>query len=109
MKWVIAIVVAALVGGGVWFHMTHKKEAEKIEDQARKEAAFAEMKIVKAKMDALNMWIDACRNHSAPSKLDGAYDGFSYDKQSDYVSQEREQEQRYKDLQARLTQIDKVN
>ncbi len=102
MKWVIAIVVAAAVGGGVWFHVKHKKEAEQIEDKA-------EMRVIRAKMDLLNTWINACKNHSAPTKLDGAYDGFSYDKEGDYVAQEKEQEQRYKDLQARLTQVDKVN
>jgi hypothetical protein len=101
MKWIILLVVLA-AGAGVWFHFAHQKEAQKIEDQARRDAAFAEMKLVKARIDVLNTWIDACKNHSAPAKLDGAYDGFSYDKQSDYVSQEQEQEQRYKDLQARL-------
>jgi hypothetical protein len=101
MKWVVLLVVMA-VGVGVWFHFAHQKEAQKIEEQARRDAAFGEMKLVKARLDVLNMWVDACRNHSAPTKLEGAYDGFSYDKESDYTKQQQEQEQRYKDLQARL-------
>jgi len=95
MKAVLLLVVLAAIGAGGFYYVHHR-------EQAQREITFMEMKATKARIDLLNKWIDACKNHSAPTKLDGAYDGFSYDKQSDYVSEEQEQEQRYKDLQSRL-------
>jgi hypothetical protein len=95
MKWLLLLVVLAAAGAGGFYYVHHR-------EQAQREITFVEMKATKARIDLLNKWIDACKNHSAPTKLDGAYDGFSYDKQSDYVSEEQEQEQRYKDLQGRL-------
>jgi hypothetical protein len=82
MKWVLLLVVLAAAGAGGFYYVHHR-------EQARREIMFVEMKATKERIELLNKWIDACKNHSAPDKLNGAYDGFSYDKQFDYVSEEQ--------------------
>jgi hypothetical protein len=123
MKFVGILVVLAVIGVGAWTFM-HKDQAQQIENNVENAATRAEadpygaikevgadadagaikaeMELRKARIEVLKKWVQACKDHSAPTKLDGAYDGFSYDKAQNYQDEQKEQEQRYKDLQARL-------
>jgi hypothetical protein len=123
MKFVAILIVLAVAGVGAWAFM-HKDQAQQMENTVENAATRAaddpygsikevgadadagaikiEMDARKARIEVLKKWIQACNDHSAPPTLDGAYNGFSYDKAQNYQDEQKEQEQRYKDLQARL-------
>jgi hypothetical protein len=124
MKIAAILVVVAIVGVGAWAFL-HKDQAQQMENQVESAATRAaddpyaaikevgadadagaiktEMEARKARIEVLKKWVQACKDHSAPAPtLDNGYNGFNYDKAQNYQDEQKEQEQRYKDLQARL-------
>ena len=123
MKWVVLVVVlGALAGGGLWLHQRPdqmkkvtdevndvKAHPQQAEDDAKKAALKAEIELTNKKLYYLNLYLKACRDHKPPEHQWEGYDAFSYQKEGDYKVQQEEQEQRLKDLQARLNTEYKMN
>ena len=100
----VGIVVLAVLGGGAYFFTRDKKEQEQLLDTGRRGAIQAEIQTTKALIKKYDEFLkvirDAKKSGSKPEYK--GYDGFSYDKESEYQAAKDEQERRLADLQKRL-------
>jgi hypothetical protein len=110
---VLLLLIIALASGGAWYvyhnadpktQQQMKADASDLADNARREAIKTEIATRQALVDKYDKWLAAIKEKQSGGnpKLEGAYDGFSYDKGADYQARRDEEEQRIKDLNARL-------
>ena len=100
----IALLLLAIAGGAGYFFTRDKKAQEQITDATRRAAIVAEIETTKATIKKYDEFLKFIREAKASGKKPEykGYDGFSYDKESEYASAKDEQERRLSDLQARL-------
>jgi hypothetical protein len=100
----IAVVLLAVVGAAGFYFTRDEKTQAKLADTARREAIKAEIQTTKATIKKYDEFLKFIRDSKASGtkpKYQG-YDGFSYDKESEYEAAKDEQERRLADLQKRL-------
>lgn len=100
----IAILLLAVVGGAAYFFTRDEKTQEKITDVTHRKMIQAEIESTKLAIKKYDEFLKFIREAKASGKKPEykGYDGFSYDKESEYAAAKDEQERRLADLQARL-------
>jgi len=101
---IVAVVLLAIVGAAGFFFTRDEKTQEKLADSAERTAIQAQIQTTKAlikKYDEFLKVIRDAKKSGTKPKYQG-YDGFSYDKESEYQAAKDEQERRLADLQKRL-------
>ena len=100
----IALLLLAVAAGAAYFFTRDKKTQDELTDAGRRKMIQAEIETTKATIKKYDEFLKFIRESKASGKKPEykGYEGFSYDKESEYAAAKDEQERRLSDLQARL-------